>query len=407
MPPPSEAAPGTMPGPAPGTAPDALPGGDPGAAAPDYGNPAEAPYAPPGASPFAFDGAGDAGAISGQGGIQRAAAAPKFMIGDQGPYFARQAIRFPSIPSPNPPVRPGGGNFGQRSVAGIVPAVRGFKIADNQSPRPVDRIFGTFNFYDNVNKRLNDRLNSPIERQQVYRQLYGFEKTFAEGQGSFGLRMPINTLVSDSRTARLNRTTTAAGNLGVFAKYVLYSDDSGNLISAGLSVDTPTGPAAFAGFPVTGRLKNPVEIQPYLGYIFQRGKAFVQGFGAVAVPTDAALPTMLFVDVALGYNLYQAEEEGSLISSFTPVVEAHLNTPFNHRGYSDKDIYGIPDVLNMTFGANIGILDRGILTLGYARPVTGPLPFDGEFILQGNIFFGRSRSQAARGGSIYNPILGN
>ena len=102
------------------------------------------------------------------------------MIGDRGPLFLRQNLRFPPIPTPLPPGVPRPGNnpatLTGRSVAAIVPAIRGFKIADNQYPRPVDRVWVSFNYYDGVNSGLNGELGAPIKNMQAYNETFGFEK---------------------------------------------------------------------------------------------------------------------------------------------------------------------------------------------------------------------------------------
>ena len=120
------------------------------------------------------------------------------MIGDQGPLFLRQNLRFPPVPSPLPPgvPRPGDnpGAVTGRSVAAIVPAVRGIKIADNQYPRPVDRVWVSYNYYDGVNSGINNEMQTPIKNMQVHRETFGFEKTFLDQQASIGFRIPLNTL---------------------------------------------------------------------------------------------------------------------------------------------------------------------------------------------------------------------
>jgi len=92
------------------------------------------------------------------------------MIGDNINNI-RQSLRFPPIPTPIPPGVPRPGNnpafLTGRSVAAIVPAVRGFKIADNQYPRPVDRVWVSFNYFNGVNSGLNSELGAPIKNMQV------------------------------------------------------------------------------------------------------------------------------------------------------------------------------------------------------------------------------------------------
>ncbi len=106
---------------------------------------------------------GGSGRVGGRGGAGALADLTPAMIGDQSPYSMIRSLAAPPIPPPFPPPRPGVSPVTRvaKSIAGVVPAVRGFKIADNQSPRPTDRVFGSFNYFDNVNRPLNERLGRP------------------------------------------------------------------------------------------------------------------------------------------------------------------------------------------------------------------------------------------------------
>lgn len=64
------------------------------------------------------------------------------------------------------------------------PSAGGFKIAENESPRPQDRIFFNNNFFDNIN-------NTNTDIASVQRQTIGFEKTFLDGDASVGVRVPF------------------------------------------------------------------------------------------------------------------------------------------------------------------------------------------------------------------------
>ena len=86
------------------------------------------------------------------------------------------------------------------------------------------------------------------------------------------------------------------------------------------------------------------------------------------------------------------------MTAIIPTYELHMNIPLNHRGYSNTDFYAVPDVLDMTFGVNFGLFNTSYLTAAYILPVTGPQPFSGEFALQFNFLFGRSRHSQASGG---------
>ena len=345
--------------------------------------------------------------LGGEVGAGGAAFAPPFMIGDQGPFPIRQALRFPPVPGPFPPGRtvPGSSPYSKlnHSVNAISPAVRGFKIADNQSPRPMDRVFVDFNYYDNVNSALNHRLGAPISNMQAYHELFGAEKTFLDGNASLGLRLPVNSLTVDSSYPGIGGTHSAFGNLGVFGKYILYQDNRGDLLSGGLFIDTPTGPASFAGYPVRFA-QNAVGIQPFLGYILKGDQWFLQGFGSIDVPTVSSMPTMMYLDAGIGYFLYRTQEQ-RFLTAIIPTYELHMNIPLNHYGYSNTDSYGVPPVLDMTFGVNFGLFNCSYLTAGYVTPVTGPQPFSGEFVLQFNFLFGRSR-RAGGLGQLTPPVTG-
>ena len=74
------------------------------------------------------------------------------MIGDLGPGL--------SIPKPFPPTPPPPPPSPRRASA-LVPSVRGLKVSENQSPRPQDRVFFTFDYFSNVNGALNLKLGRP------------------------------------------------------------------------------------------------------------------------------------------------------------------------------------------------------------------------------------------------------
>ncbi len=368
-------------------------GGEPGAApSPGATTGAEAPATTAGAGAGAEAFASAAGTTGpGFGGAPGGVAEAFPMIGDRGPLFLRQSLRFPPIPTPIPPGVPRPGNnpatLTGRSVAAIVPAVRGFKIADNQYPRPVDRVWVSFNYYDGVNSGLNSELGAPIKNLQVYNETFGFEKTCLDQQASIGFRIPVNTLTITSGFPGLSGSHTSTGNFSSFFKYVLWQDNRGNLISGGVDLSFPTGPTTFAGYPSTQGIKS-FEFQPYLGYIFQRDQYYVQGFSSIAVPTDRNLATMYYFDIALGYFVYRSQNPRALISAIVPVFETHLNIPLNWAGFQPRFLGSTPDVVDLNWGLNLGLASRAVLSVAYVHPVTGPTPFSGELALMLNVLFG-------------------
>lgn len=321
------------------------------------------------------------------------------VIGDQPPFFQHPTFRIrqangipsvPPIPTPGrPPVPPAPGQLARRGQA-LYPTVRGFKIADNQSPRPMDRIYFTFNFFDALNTSINRSLGIPLYNIKAYREVFGLEKTFLNKRASIQARFPLTQLTAQSPFVNygFGGSNSSAGDLAVILKYALYDNrDTGRLFSTGLLINTPTGPTNFAGANYL-RSVHTTTLQPFIGYILPFGRFFVQGFSAIDVPMTDRDVTILYNDVAFGYLLYQAERPDSLLRSFVPSFEVHVNTPLNHQNYLDpNDPVGTPNVVDLTFGGNFFLGERSLLTLGLVEPVTGPRPFNYEFILQFNLWF--------------------
>jgi len=305
------------------------------------------------------------------------------MIGDLLPptSMARTA---PSPPAPPFP--------GSRST--IAPSVRGFKIADNQSPVPQDRVYFTFNFFNDVNNRLNNAFETAFTGVQIYRYIWGFEKTFNDGRGSFGMQLPLNNIFAESREPKLNNggASTALGDLSLYFKHIFaYDPKSGSLATGGLAITPRTAGRTFAGAPFLSG-SNTTSIQPYFAYLINFGNFYLHGFESIDTPFDYNQPTMIYNDIGLGYFLYRSAAVDNLISAIVPTVEAHANIPLNHRGaYNPFDRFGTPDVVDITSGINVRLRQRTIATFGVAVPVSGPRAFNYE--LQGllNFYYGRIR----------------
>jgi hypothetical protein len=374
-----------MPGAGPGEA-ETLPGGvDAGAAGAAISPEAAA------AGASAFEAA--AGAVGpGFGGGLGAASQVFPMIGDQSPF------RFNSYQAgvPQPPPVPG-----PRAGSLFYPSVRTFKIAENMSPRPQDRFFFNFNYYNNLNDTINTYDRVPINHIKAYRYLFGWEKTFNEGKGSIGLRFPINNVTGDSNLAVNSSTnqlrvptSTAMGNLTVFAKYILEENRrTGSLVSVGLAVTAPTGPGRFAGAPWLYGL-NDVTIQPFIGYIYNYGNWYLQGFSAFDFPSNFRDVTLMYNDIGVGYYVFRSDDPTRFLTAVAPTFEVHVNTPLNHRDWKNRfDIAGSPDVVNLTYGLNFQLRGTAILTTALITPVSSPQPFNTEFAVLFNFFYGRSRAR--------------
>jgi hypothetical protein len=379
---------GGMPGAAPGVEGGAIAGGapQPGDPAPPATTPdAGAPNA---AAPITADTFGEAGtgAGAGFGGTLEAGATPFAMIGDITPLSTR------AVSPPGPPPPPGA-----RGGSPIYPSVRNFKISENQSPRPQDRVFFDFNYYNNVNDTINARDLSPITQMKAYVYNFGIEKTFNNGMGSVGIRVPLDNLTANSYGNIVNTpTSTAMGNLTVFGKYILAQNvRTGSLISACWAISPQTAPGRFAGAPYLFPL-NSTYFQTCIAYIYNYNKWYFQGFSGFSFSANSNDVSLVYNDLAVGYFLMRNQDSSAWLTALAPTFELHVNNPLNHRDpFNRFDLAGSPDSVDLTFGLNFGIKNTAVLTAAFVTPVSSPKPFDSEAILMLNIFYGRTRRTVA------------
>jgi hypothetical protein len=357
---------------------------------------AEAPGTPPaagaGTTPGAAagDGFGAAATTAGPGfgGALEAAVTPFAMIGDLGPISIEALAT--KARNPGPPVPPS-----NRGASPIYAAARNLKISENQSPRPQDRVYFSFNYYNNVDNTVNRRDLSPVTQMKVYQYLFGLEKTFNDGKGSIGFRVPLDTLTANSSPpgALSTPTSTSAGNFSIIAKYILEQNlKTGSLVSVGMAITTPTGPSKFAGAPYLFGL-NSVYFQPYIGYIYNYKRMYIQGFSGFNFTSNINDVSYVFNDIGIGYYAYRDDDPRAFLSAVAPTFELHVNNPINHRDvFSRTDLAGMPDTVDLTFGLNLQFRHNAVLTFAYVNPVGSPRPFDSEAIMMLNLFYGRTRA---------------
>ena len=264
----------------------------------------------------------------------------------------------------------------------ILPSNREYKIGDNDSPRPRDRVYFSFNEYDNYFNSSNPTGPGGIRNIQIYRETLGVEKTVLDGEASIGFRLPLNTFNADTSIPGLNGNSTDVGDLAIILKAVAYhSDDWNRLISGGLLVTAPTGPSSFASDGAVGL--HDAALQPFVGYLYNTCTWYVQGFSSIDVPTDRSDVTLWFNDVALGYYLLNSSDSDRFLTRVAPTVELHVNTPLNHRGLATLDNpTGAPDLVDVTGGLDLEFSRAARLAVGVAAPVSGPKPFDVEWLVQ-------------------------
>ena len=243
------------------------------------------------------------------------------MIGDLSPFYAHSAVA-PAPPSP----------LGPHGAALFSPTLRNFKASENQSPRPQDRVYFDFNFYSNVNSTVNTAQRSPVNQLNAYTYMWGFEKTFDQGNGSIGMRLPLNSLTATSSNGAVPApTSTALGNLDIFGKYILKQNlETGSLITAGFQITPSTGTSRFAGAPYIASL-NTTYFQPFIAYLWRRDRFFIQGFTGFDFPANNADVSLIYNDIGMGYMVYQNADTTRFITAIAPTFEVHVNSPINHR----------------------------------------------------------------------------
>jgi hypothetical protein len=280
----------------------------------------------------------------------------------------------------------------------LVPVAAGgaFKVAENASPMPVDRVFMTYNYFGALHGP--PLPNSPLTSTQInvvngrtittttftpsappvtanlHREVFGFEKTFFDGFASIELRVPIAQQTSsfDAFDSRF------AADLTIIGKYAFLLDrERGDVLSGGLAVTAPTGPRIDT---VYGPIHS-TYLQPWMGYVRNFDRFYIQGFHSVVVPTDSRDVTLLFNDVGINFWLYRGNPNG-MISSLVPTLEVHVTTPLNHRSL-DSAIQ-VPDIVSLTGGVHLGLFRNSSLSLGMVAPISGPRPFNIEGFAQFN-----------------------
>jgi hypothetical protein len=171
-------------------------------------------------------------------------------------------------------------------------------------------------------------------------------------------------------------------DITVLGKWAFINDssqDGDTVMTVGLALTAPTGPNDVIGKQTI----NPFIVQPYFGILWGTRDFYIHGFTEVAIPCSDPVPTVLFNDYGVGYYVYRGE---GCISAIVPTIEGHLTTPFGHEG-SDALPVGVIDTFVATVGVHMIFTNRAVLSFGYEFPLTGPQPFESEYVMQFNYRF--------------------
>jgi hypothetical protein len=298
------------------------------------------------------------------------------------------------------------------------------KIAENTSPLPQDRIFFNYSYFD----------NTPLYPGgvNVSRFTPGVEKTFCCGTASLEVRVPM-AVTLDSMIVLDDGPDLSHGEFGNLAltPKLLLRRRRRCALSAGMTITVPTADdvnGVLADGTHLARIENEaVHLMPFVGWLWTPNPCFfAHGFFQYDVATNGN-PVAIdrsddglehvgylndtafqYLDVGIGYWAYRtcAPVRCSRLRSIALTAELHWNKSLQEGdyieqegGFSDGDfLVGNTatnvDVWDAAVGMHVRLCDTTI-SLAYITPIGGGAdqPFDGEFRLTLNRWFGRS-SQA-------------
>jgi len=246
-----------------------------------------------------------------------------------------------------------------------------YSIGDDENPRPQDRIYFEFNYFNDA--------TTPTTRIDLSRETFGIEKTFLDGNASIGVRVPFFDTSSDFSLD----DSDDVGDLTFIFKYAFINNRAnGTVLSGGLAVTAPTGPAIPT---LTGKVRDTL-IQPFIGGSLPLGdKFYVENMSSIVVPTDQRDTTFFETTIALGYFLYRCDPASHCVRSIVPTFEVQVATPLDNRDPTMSLYY--PDLVSMTAGVHLGLFRQSTLTVGAMTPITGPKPYDVGAVAQFDMRF--------------------
>ena len=308
------------------------------------------------------------------------------------------------------------------SVGGVVSSAaaddRRAKISEDSSPIPTDRVFCDFNQFESAALTIDGHIIN------VDRTTFGLEKTFFNGACSIEVRVPIVTgLRADESdpVAVDGNEGTAIGNISITPKYLFLKSDTW-ASSVGCTVDLPTAPDisdSLAPYAITSVRNDSVHLEPFVGLLLApNSRLFSISYIQVDVdangsPVTAQFfggpvefvgrfrdPTLMHVDISVGYWLYDRRAESlssfghsAWISGIAPIVELHYTTCLEavsqHVAALNGEFAG-QDILDMTGGLSFQFGPLSSLTVAACAPLRTEArdrAFDAEAIVQFNQHF--------------------
>ncbi len=287
-------------------------------------------------------------------------------------------------------------------------AVRRFKIAENNSPMPRDRVFFNYSFFNDVQANFGD----------ISRYVLGFEKTFGRKVGSLEMRLPFAATLDSQQVADgVIARGFQFGDLLLIWKLLLWHDRQFAIaVGNGVAVPTASGTGLYFedGRQLLDIRNDAVHYLPYFaGSWAPNSRFFTESFvqfdfdgkgdrvfgssvGGSTLPQIGRLndSSILFVDTAFGFWL-RNDPCRRVLTGVAPVAEFHYATTITNadvvsgNGLVITDISPRIDVLNLTLGTHFRFR-RGLnVTAGMTVPLRqgDDEPFDYEALAQVNWIF--------------------
>jgi hypothetical protein len=276
---------------------------------------------------------------------------------------------------------------------------RRFKVAENVSPIPRDRILFNYNHFHNSLTDINGA------SRDLDRFTFGFEKTMLHGKASIETRLPLAVgLDSRQSVGGTDTRSTELGNLAFAFKANVISRCNW-MVSAGTSLTVPTGDdyVQFNGAAPELEIQNDaVHLAPFVGFLAQPNRCcFAQGFiqadfdlggndvfsgtnGFEGVLQDQNL---LFIDASIGRWLHRSPCNTCSVAAMAELhYTATLNDTDAVAGVSNP--FNRMDILNATAALDFQV-GKTSLRVGGAAPLRSDEEqlFDSEIILQLNRYF--------------------
>ncbi|MGE0759056.1 MAG: hypothetical protein AB7O38_18705, partial [Pirellulaceae bacterium] len=276
---------------------------------------------------------------------------------------------------------------------------RRFKVSDNVSPFPRDRIYFAYNQFFNAVYTVQGR------ELDVRRYTFGIEKTFWDGMASLEFRAPFAYGLAANQTSDgndANDSDTQFGNITIAPKVALLATDR-YMLSAGVGFNIPTAQDASIDtlviendalhfMPFLGLLVTPNENLYFMSYV----QADFDGNGYSIIDSGTYIgqlqeQSLLHLDMAIGRWIYR--NDGARLSGVAPQLEIHYTTtmqdPDAVNGLFNPAVR--MDTLALTAGLNFQFFNVSTLTLAGVAPLRGNQsaaehPYDAEF----QLFFNRA-----------------